>query len=210
MIKKFIFLVGLVVIIAFGWFYFRNKNSDEANFPKQEALQVSQHSDVFHQSFDNMMNAYYEMTETFVNWDSSSVQLKSESFKSSLGELNMDDMNTDSIIYQAALVFQGKTNVQTDKLINGKTLAEKRAALNLLTPILYDFLRIVKYDNAKVYLMECPMAFNDVESGFWLNKTNDVRNPYLGISHPKYNKTMLACGLAKDTLNFMPQGSASN
>lgn len=202
MIRRLIFLIVLIAIVAFGWFYCVNKNSDTSKLPKQQPLEVSQHSEAFHNSFGNMMTAYYEMTEAFVNWDSSSIDRTSENFKTFLDDLNMDDLKNDSLIYETALVYREKSKNQIGKLISTSSIAEKRSSLNLLTPVIYDLLRTVKYDQDKVYLIECPMAFNDVESGFWLNKTNDVRNPYLGTSHPKYKKAMLKCGLAKDTLNF--------
>ncbi|MBO9657999.1 MAG: DUF3347 domain-containing protein, partial [Chitinophagaceae bacterium] len=54
----------------------------------------------------------------------------------------------------------------------------------------------------KIYWQECPMAFGEDQSGFWLSKTDSVRNPYLGTSHPKYKDGMLHCGAPKDTINF--------
>jgi hypothetical protein len=203
MIRRIIYLVGLIVIVAFAWFYFINRNADKQNFEETQPLEVSSHSEAFRTTIGQMMLAYYSMTESFVNWDTSGVSQQSENFLNALNAVNMEDLKSDSLIFETAGIYLENTKKQTADLIKSPSLAEKRITLNSLTPFLYDFLRIVKYDNSKVYLIECPMAFNDEESGFWLNKTIEVRNPYLGISHPKYNKTMLKCGLAKDTLNFL-------
>jgi hypothetical protein len=46
------------------------------------------------------------------------------------------------------------------------------------------------------------MAFNDAEPGVWLSSSDSVRNPYLGLHHPKYKSEMVECGGPKDTLNF--------
>ena len=46
------------------------------------------------------------------------------------------------------------------------------------------------------------MAFNDTEPGLWLSKTEAIRNPYLGLHHPKYGKAMLVCGEVKDEIQF--------
>lgn len=210
MIRRLIYLVGFVAIVAFGWFYFFNKNSKEYNLPKQEALKVSEHSEAFHQSLGNMMTDYYAMTEAFVKWDTNAVNQKSADLMLSMNEMNIEDLKKDSLVFETALIYQSKAKEQLRKLVSSNSLADKRVSLNLLTPTLYDFLRIIKYDNDKVYLLECPMAFNDEESGFWLNKTSDVRNPYLGTSHPKYRKTMLECGLAKDTINFLSHNTGNN
>lgn len=210
MIRKFIYLIGLIVIVAFAWFYFINKNSDNKFTSDTQPLEVSKHSDAFRASIGSLMSEYYEMNEAFVNWDSSSVILKSESLMLKMADFSLVDIKSDSLIFEAAQVYLEKSKNQLGNLVGTGTLAEKRKFLNELTPILYDFLRIVQFDNDKVYLMECPMAFNDEESGYWLNKTSDVRNPYLGTSHPKYRKTMLECGLAKDTINFLSHNIGNN
>ena len=86
------------------------------------------------------------------------------------------------------------------------SLYEKREALNTLSDNLFNLLRIVKYDVAKVYYHECPMALNNYESSaFWLSTNGDNksrRNPYLGLHDPKYGKAMLACGSTRDSINF--------
>jgi hypothetical protein len=88
-------------------------------------------------------------------------------------------------------------------IINAAELDVQRISLNRLSGSLYDFLQAIRFDIAKVYYQECPMAFDDVNSGFWLSSTDAVRNPYLGTKHPKYKSGMLKCGGPKDTLNFM-------
>jgi hypothetical protein len=66
----------------------------------------------------------------------------------------------------------------------------------------------VRYDESTIYLQECPMAFNDTDPGLWLSKTSDIRNPYLGVQHPKYKSGMLECGETKDSLDFMTRAEA--
>jgi hypothetical protein len=46
------------------------------------------------------------------------------------------------------------------------------------------------------------MAFNDTETAQWLSKTEDIRNPYLGLHHPKYKSGMLECGEVKDSIDY--------
>ena len=84
----------------------------------------------------------------------------------------------------------------------GANLEEKRRGLNALTQNLYVFLKSVQYDEKKIYLQECPMAFNDTESGLWLSEVDSIRNPYLGLRHPKYGKGMLECGDNKSVIEY--------
>ncbi|HUQ96340.1 MAG TPA: hypothetical protein VM010_01660, partial [Chitinophagaceae bacterium] len=79
---------------------------------------------------------------------------------------------------------------------------EKRHAFHSFSQNLYDLLRTIKYDGATVYLQQCPMAFNETEEGLWLSKTEKIRNPYLGLHHPKYKGGMISCGETKDVLHF--------
>jgi hypothetical protein len=46
------------------------------------------------------------------------------------------------------------------------------------------------------------MAFNDEEEAYWISKTADVVNPYLGTLHPLYKATMLNCGNVADSIDF--------
>jgi hypothetical protein len=64
-------------------------------------------------------------------------------------------------------------------------------------------MRTIRYDESKIYLQECPMAFHDTAHGIWLSSKAEIRNPYLGLHHPKYKSGMLKCGETKDTLNFV-------
>jgi hypothetical protein len=44
------------------------------------------------------------------------------------------------------------------------------------------------------------MAFNDIDSGYWLSKSNSIRNPYMGLHHPRYHSGMLNCGETLDSI----------
>ena len=85
-------------------------------------------------------------------------------------------------------------------------LYERKEDLNSLSQQLFDLLRIVKYDAAKVFYQECPMALNNYESSaFWLSaksENKERRNPYLGLYDPKYGRAMLTCGTTRDSINF--------
>ena len=120
-----------------------------------------------------------------------------------LNSLKMEELMNDSLAYRKALT--GIAGVKSDLagIIKSPGLEEKRQSLNKLSRSLYGFLHSVRYDIGKVYYQECPMAFDDIHSGYWLSSTEAVRNPYLGTKHPKYKSGMLKCGGPKDTLNFM-------
>ncbi|MBD0353253.1 MAG: DUF3347 domain-containing protein, partial [Flavisolibacter sp.] len=81
-----------------------------------------------------------------------------------------------------------------------KDITRQRRTFDSLSQKLYTWLNQNKYAASAVYLEECPMAFNDEEKGQWLSRTESIRNPYLGLHHPKYKKGMVECGSIKDSI----------
>ncbi len=106
-------------------------------------------------------------------------------------------------MYAKAVSQIGNIKAELDGIIQDPSLDEKRGSLNIMSKLLFEFLNTARYDVAKIYFQECPMAFDDVNPGNWLSPSEDVRNPYLGTKHPKYKSGMLECGGPIDTLNYM-------
>jgi len=202
--KKFLLFVAILAIVLFGVWRFFLKKEDRPAEPKPVSMLVSKHSEEFNQSMTRMMNAYYRLTEAFVNWDTILVNEQALQLKSELDSLKLDEMKKDSAIFPTVESQWGFVKTEIDGLLRDETLADKRASLNMLSQQVFDLLRIVKYDVAKVYYQECPMALdNNESSGFWLSSEaadEKRRNPYLGLHDPKYNKAMLTCGSTRDSI----------
>jgi hypothetical protein len=203
--KLSLLLLALAVSVFVVW-KFVLKKEKKADEPPPVAMQVSQHSESFNQYMTQMMNAYFEMTEAFVNWDTLAVNQKSTLLKSAIDSLKLEEMKKDTAIYPTVESQWGNLKAEISGLVADASLGEKREALNSLSQNLFDLLRIVKYDAAKVYYQECPMALNNYNaSAFWLStsgRLEDRRNPYLGLYDPEYGKGMLKCGSTKDSVHF--------
>lgn len=170
---------------------------------KQSSITVSRHSTEFNSSIEKAMNAYYELTEAFVIWDSTAVPSLAGKLKAGLDSIKFSELKKDtSTISETAMNFiaNAKQDVASFAAVNDFTA--KKHSLNSLTDNLFQFLRVVKYDREKLYLQQCPMAFNDEEPGVWLSKKDSIRNPYLGLHHPRYGKAMIECGETKEVVNF--------
>lgn len=191
-------LIGIIRFLFFSGNGFNNSDS------KLKPLTVSKHSETFNKSVAFLLDAYYGMTEGFVNWDTSVVNKYSAELKTALDNLNLDELQKDSVIYLTALEPLANAKSETNNILQNASLDKKRESLNNLSDNLRNLLVTVRYDQDKIYWQECPMAFNDEIPGFWLSRTDAVRNPYLGTMHPKYKSGMLECGGPKDTINFMP------
>jgi hypothetical protein len=200
--RNILIIISLLVIIIVGWKLI-NK-SDNTNDVHQQPLKVSKHSLAFNSSVKDMLNSYYDLTESFVNWDSNSVSAKAGNLTSKVDNLKLDELAKDSNgIAETAKGFLSDGRNSLDSMKVHKGITSQREDLNSLTQNMYDFLRVVQYDESKIYLQQCPMAFNnETEAGVWLSKTDSIRNPYMGLQHPHYGKAMIHCGETKDTLNF--------
>lgn len=206
--------IGILLIIVLllagiaRYLFFSGSKSSHSDEPEPVPLTVSKHSEVFNKSVQAMLDAYYNMSEAFVNWDTDAVNKNAAKLKEALENLNVQELQKDStsdgaLIYQTALSYVSNVSNETSSLLQAESIDKKREVLNTLSDDLRLLLITVKYDQGKLYWQECPMAFGDDQPGNWLSKTSMVRNPYLGLKDPKYKDEMLDCGGPKDTINFM-------
>ncbi len=195
----FLVLAGVGII---SWLIIARPKGTQQVAPKQEALPVSKHSDGFNADVNTLLSDYDKLTEGFVAWDSSGVAATAQTLTKDLDNLKMEELKKDSSgIYETALTFVDNAKGELQTISSEKNITPQRHALNNLTDNLRQFLNTVKYDREKLYLQECPMAFNDTEPGQWLSKKQEIRNPYMGLHHPTYGKGMLVCGETKQTIN---------
>ena len=205
--KKFLLVVVVLVIALVGaWYFGLFKGKDKPSGPKPEGLTVSKHSNSFNESMSKALDSYYTLTESFVNWDTVKINTSLTDLKTSVDSLRIQEMEKDSAIYPTVQSQWESIKSEINGMEADTSLYERREDLNMLSQQLFDMLRIVKYDAAKVFYQECPMALNNYESSaFWLSansETKSRRNPYLGLHDPKYGKAMLTCGQTRDSINF--------
>jgi hypothetical protein len=174
-----------------------NDNKKTAN----ETLGPSRHSSEFNRSIELLMDSYYQLTEAFVNWDSTSAASLSKTVKERLDSLPMEELKKDSSSETTISILDGAKN-DLNSINAAVDITTKRHALNALSDKLFLLLSTVRYDRQKLYLQECPMAFNDEDPGHWLSPVDSIRNPYLGLHHPRYKGGMLECGETKEIINF--------
>jgi hypothetical protein len=205
-------LIAIVLLLIGGVRYFffpGGGGGSHTSGPKPIPISVSKHTDLFNNSVSNILAAYYNMTEAFVNWDSAAVNKHGTELVSALADLKSEELKNDTArdaqtIYLTTVDMAGYAKTDASNIVQQTSLDKKREALNALTDNLRNLFITVKYDREKIYYQECPMAFGDDKPGYWLSKTKEARNPYLGTKHPQYKDDMLTCGEPKDTINFIP------
>jgi hypothetical protein len=170
-------------------------NDTEKKPAPQISPAQSKHSEAFNTSVENSLKAYDLLAEAFVQWDSVSIQRLAIELKQ-----NLEKIDTSLAKGEPGRLTTVKRELTT--IEGNHSLDVKRHALNLLSDHLFQYLNSVQYDKRELFLQECPMAFNDTDPGLWISGADTIRNPYLGMHHPKYKKGMVECGGNKDRINY--------
>ena len=98
--KKLLLIVAVLVVALIGaWYFGLFKGKNKPSGPKPEGLTVSKHSNSFNESMSNAMNSYYTLTESFVNWDTATINTSLAELKSSVDSIRIQEMEKDSAIY---------------------------------------------------------------------------------------------------------------
>lgn len=202
------FLALLLLLMGLFRYFFigsgGGSGSSTSSGGTTETVTVSKHSEAFNKSMESVLDAYYKMTESFVNWDTLMINSTAAELKIALDSLKIAELQKDPLIYQTVQDYYNNSKAEVAAIIADPSISEKRGSLNILSDQLKILWSVVKYDRQKAYWQECPMAFGDDKPGNWLSKTVEVRNPYLGTKHPEYGNGMLNCGGPKDTIRFEP------
>lgn len=195
-----IYFMRTVFISLFSILLFSCNNSTNKEQASSEKI-VSKHTDAFNNSVQSALNDYHSLTEAFVNWDSVAVISRSKQLDKSLDSIKLDELN--AATKQTALTFLKFAKKNLQAINSQKGIVQQRHGLDSLTQNLYQFLDVVKYDEKKIYLQKCPMAFNDSIPGEWLSEADSIRNPYMGLHHPHYGRAMIVCGETKATIDYV-------
>ena len=188
-----------IVIIALccGWVACKGP---EKKVKEREKIQSGAYSPAFYQSVDGALNGYYQLTEAFVNWDTTNIVILARELFKKIDSLPVNEIRVTDQRSAGVSLMEARNDLNVMMLNN--SIAEKRHGLNALTGHIYDFLNTCRYDHSKIFLQQCPMAFNDEQPGVWLSAADSIRNPYLGLHHPRYGKAMLDCGENKSAIDY--------
>lgn len=176
--------------------------AEKAEAPKQQALAVSKHSEAFNSSVGTILTDYEKLAEAFVNWDSIAAPAAAQTLLNDFNSLNVEELRKDSsAIFETAVAFIDNAKGDLQTIVEAKSIRQQRETFNNLSDNMEQLMNTVKYDRERIFVQQCPMAFDDVQSAKWLSKNEKIRNPYLGLKDPKYGKGMLSCGETIKTIN---------
>lgn len=202
--KKGLGWLLLVVVLATGaYFLLGNKNKQaQAESPKQQPLAVSKNSEGFNQSFNQLLADYFGLRDALVDWDTARTSQSAQQVAASVGKIPLKEIKGDTSLIATAQSFADGIVAESKAIGGENTIEGKRRSFYTLSENLYNLIRTVHYDQAVIYHMTCPMAFNDNEEASWISNSSKIVNPYLGKKHPKYAGGMLGCGSVEDSIDF--------
>lgn len=200
--KKVLVLILVIILAIAGYYWYTSSNKQRGgNETKPEPFALKKHSESFNGAVAAAMNAYFDMTDAFVEADTAKVKEHNRRFLQLLDSIQMDELKKDTAhIYDIAVNSLEGIKSNAVSLLNMTDIQEMRKDFSMVSENLYPFFRIINYEGDNMYWQNCPMAFDDDKEANWISKTKEVFNPYLGKKHPKYRATMLHCGMVKDTI----------
>ena len=205
--KKGLVSIAIVAVLVGGYFaIFGGKEKKEeqatAKTEKPPRLAISKNPPAFNNSFDSLMNSYYNVKDALINWDSMKAGEEAKTLHGLALQLPLSSLKGDSNVILTAKNFAEALATESEALSAAKTIEDKRHAFSTLTDNLYSLINTVRYDNAVIYYDKCPMAFNGSDEAYWLSRDSAIVNPYLGNKHPKYKGSMVTCGDVEQTVDY--------
>ena len=198
---KKIFLIAVLLVVAFVVYWFKFRADDNTEGPKQVALKVGKHSQAFNSSIDSFVYAYLEIKNAFVEADSLKAKQAGNGFIAFLSKVNIDELKKDTTsIFETASGFLNDVKASAESMGKGQTITDMRQDFKSISDNMYPFLRAIHYEGKKLYWQICPMAFGEDKPANWISNTEEIVNPYMGKYHPEYKSSMLHCGEVQDTI----------
>ncbi len=199
--KRVLAVVFLIIILLAVWFLFFKTENDGGKTMAKETIGVQKHSDEFNKKVDQMMNAYVDMKNAFVDADLVQIKTHATQFLVAIDSLKLTELQQkDASLFMAAQQNISDIKANTAPIVKETDIAEMRHDFSMISENLYPLLKTIGYEGQKLYWQNCPMAFGDDKPANWLSNTSEILNPYLGKNHPEYKSAMLHCGENMDSL----------
>jgi len=198
-----ILIVFVLLLFAFTiyWFFLRSKHSSN-NVPKQAPIALKKHTPEFNNSIDSLMSAYMNIKNAFVDAETARVKQSISSFILLLDKIPLKELKKDTDgIFETAQANISDIRSNAESLQRQTDITEMRKDFSMVTEMMYpSFFKTINYEGPNLYLLYCPMAFEEDKGANWISNSEEIINPYLGKNHPKYKGTMLHCGEVMDSI----------
>lgn len=190
--KRLFFIIPVIVFAACKG---GGNKSAEVEAKPVEVQPVSLLSDAFNTSFENILNNYYALRDALVASDTAAANKSAASLIAASDGLKLDELkaaDTANLVIPTAQTYTSGISSESKGLQGESDIEAKRKSFQMISGNLFDLARTVRYTKEKIYLLNCPMAFDNAGAD-WLSSSTDIKNPYFGSK-------MLTCGSVKDSV----------
>jgi hypothetical protein len=140
-------------------------------------------------SINKVLNAYIQLKDALVKSDGTSSSSASKTLLTSIQEVNMNELNTETHTQWMKVVNDLKEDAE--HINETKEITHQRDHFMSLSTSLYSVIKVSKL-GTPVFYEFCPMA-NKGKGANWLSLENKIKNPY-------YGNQMLTCGKVVETI----------
>src|SRR6476620_10736318 len=142
-----IFLIVIVAVVVAGYFIFFNKNdNNEQKEVKQQALRISKNSDSFNVPFNKLLQNYFELKQSLVDWDSTQASKAATNVADAAEAVPYKTLHADTNVIATAKSFSDNIIAESKSLASVNGIENKRRSFNALSDALYNLIRSVQYD----------------------------------------------------------------
>lgn len=193
--RPVLYILVLVVVAVASYFLFFKEKKEERG-PKDKPLTVLENTGPFNESYSKMLAAYFQLKDALVESDTTKANLAAAALLQAADSLKVDDIKGDSTgaIKATARDYALSINGSAKAIQGEATLDAKRKEFEMVTDMIWNLTRTVRYNGQKVYYQFCPMAFNN-KGAYWMSTEREIKNPYFGSK-------MLTCGSVEDSLDY--------
>lgn len=174
--KSAIALLIMVVLLSCNGQ--KDKITPESIGSKQLALTKLTNSPAFNKSFNEVLEAYFELKNSFIAEKDSGIAQSSRALMIAADSLKLNELKADSNLILTARTYSEGISAELIGLLGEKDLLAKRRSFQMVSDQLYDLIRTVQYDQITLYHAYCGNAFDD-QGAYWISKPQDLKNPYI-------------------------------
>jgi hypothetical protein len=164
----------------------------------QNPLSQSNNSEVFNNSFADLLSQYYNLKNAFVKEDTAAITTAATAMLKAAEGLKITEIKADTLVIITATSDAQSLSADIKGLLGEQGIENKRKSFNMVSNILYDLFRDVRYDRDVLYFAHCPMALEN-KGADWLSNHSEIVNPYVP-------KKMVDCGEIKDSVDYRVKG----
>lgn len=193
--KKWVLPVAIILLTSCNGSGESGEEADVKALVADETKIETGLSETFNASFEGILSSYYALRDALVADDLNAANDAAEQLIQSSDKLPLDELkaiDVDDIIIPTAKSYTGGIASEAKGLQGEADIESKRKSFQMISANIFDLSRTVRFNKEKIYLLHCPMAFNNTGAD-WLSSTTDIKNPYFG-------KKMLTCGAVKDSV----------